>query len=801
MSPVKRKSSRSPEGSSHQRKALRNDSISTSNDSRKNSNANAHIANASADPRSRQYRGSAATVRSPVSTDGSTYQDAASSRSTPRPANIKASTIATSHDEGNGIEADDAEMNPLLGPLSTLLNLVRAESAVQVSQKLAKIQLAAATSEFQNMKHNFPKFPSIEERMKKGKFTADQEVDKLESQLKINADAQPGLAKSLAAAFVDISSRAEERRVPEVSPEAVTRQEFKELQDSFAKQQSMLEKQQDQFAKQQDLVDKQQQLIEKLQSSHADSNKTALQAREQATTTESEMIKDLTKLENQLQIIEASVHSGVERVGKEMQLQLDNVVQDAKRARTAAERHETVVTQTTEKLEAQSRVINQLSTTIDAATNTVSGAQKGLTKLEERLTATKNEVGQIGANEQRVIAQLLREYDQKLNDLRTLVESLRSESAHLQDELVAQKAVKAQKAEDTPNPVMLTKSDDKAAAPADSEAFMAQVEAALAHLKSEMEDDANTRDEVIGGAQDEQEAKLARTKEQLSSLAQKVETLEKQADACSSGIQRLQQTTDEKHAQTNAALKEIQGTYATLQEKTTSLSENIAALEKRPVAAAHMPAPSAVTDAVQFRPVAAQSPRGSGSRSGSTSGQANGVHSPRNPASPFGGGFANGAPLPREIDVLSNQIQGLVGTVRNLKQRMDNLTTEEVFRAMADQFMSTFPGAKEFQAIVDALKVMDANLAARLDTSDSKVNMLHGNQTELRRKLDELANRVFEGQVRTSDVEEEAKVLRKDFETSRKDFDTAMGLQTDVIIKVRHQVKAFADNAFGPSDD
>jgi chromosome segregation ATPase len=150
----------------------------------------------------------------------------------------------------------------------------------------------------------------------------------------------------------------------------------------------------------------------------------------------------------------------------------------------------------------------------------------------------------------------------------------------------------------------------------------------------------------------------------------------------------------------------------------------------------------------------------------------------------------------------------MAGTVRNLKQRMDNLTTEEVFRGMADQFMSAYPGAKEFQATVGALQAMDANLEARLEASDSKVNMLHGNQTDLRRKLDELANRVFEGQVRTSDVEEEVKVLRKDVDRleasmadARKDFDTAMGLQTGVIIEVRHQVQAFADNAFGPSHD
>ena len=831
MSPVKRKSSRSPEGSNHQRKALRNNSISTSNDGRKNSNANANIVDASADPR--QNRGAAATVRSPVSTDGSTYQDAASSRSTPRPANMKASSaIATSHDESNGIEADDAEMKPLLDPLSMLLALVRAESEVQVSQKLAKIQLATATSELHNMKHNFPKFPSIEERMKKGKSTADQEVAKLERQLKINREAQPGLAKSLAAAFLNISSRAEEaRRVPEVSPDAVTRQEFNALQDRFTQQQYMLEKQQDQLTRQQGLVDNQQKLIETLQSSHTESKNTAFQAREQANTTESEMIKDLAKLENQLQNIEASVHSGVDRVRKEMQPQLDNIVQDGNRARTVAERHETAVTQITEKLDVQGKVINQLSTKVDAATNTACDAQKGLTKLEERLTATKIEVGQIGANEQRVIKQCLREYDQKLNDLRTLVESLRSKHERVHEDL----AQNAQRIKDEPKPATLTRSEDQAADAATGTliaqmeekliANAANTEAALAYLRSELKDDIDAQEETLSGAQNEQGTELARTKEQLASLAQKVNGLEEQASTCSSGIQRLeqsQQTSDEKHAQTGAAyvsmrdaVKSLQSNLQMLQAKTTSLSDNVAALEKRPGPTAQMPAPAvaaaaatAAQDAAQFTPVgqlATQSPRGSNSRSGSTSGLANGVQSPRNPASPFGSGFPNGAPLPGNgIDALSNQIRGIAGNVANLKQRMDNLTTEEIFRAMSDQFISAYPGTKEFPAIVDALQAVNANLEARLDSSDSKVTMLHGNQTDLRRRFDELANRVVEGQVRTSEVEEEVTVLRKDVETNmaaaRNDFEDAVGIQTDAIVNLRHQVQALADTAFGPPD-
>ena len=398
-----------------------------------------------------------------------------------------------------------------------------------------------------------------------------------------------------------------------------------------------------------------------------------------------------------------------------------------------------------------------------------------------------------------------------------------------------------QRIKDELKPATLTRSEDQAADAATGTliaqmeekliANAANTEAALAYLRSELKDDIDAQEETLSGAQNEQGTELARTKEQLASLAQKVNGLEEQASTCSSGIQRLeqsQQTSDENHAQTGAAyvsmrdaVKSLQSNLQMLQAKTTSLSDNVAALEKRSVPTAQMPAPApapapavaaaaatAAQDAAQFRPVgqlATQSPRGSNSRSGSTSGLANGVQSPRNPASPFGSGFPNGAPLPGNgIDALSNQIRGIAGNVANLKQRMDNLTTEEIFRAMSDQFISAYPGTKEFPAIVDALQAVNANLEARLDSSDSKVTMLHGNQTDLRRRFDELASRVVEGQVRTSEVEEEVTVLRKDVETNmaaaRNDFEGAVGIQTDVIVNLRHQVRALADTAFGPPD-
>ena len=786
MSPKKRKLSRSPEGASHQRKALRNDSISTANGSRKNSNATANIVDASADPR--QNRGAAATIRSPVSTDGSTYQDATSSRSTPRPtANMQASSaMSIPHDGGNADEADNAEMNPLLKPLSKLMALVSRESSTQVSHKLAKIQSETATSHNQNMKTNFSKFPSIEERLKKEKFTADQEVKKLESQLRINTNAQPELAKSLAAAFLEVSSKAEAaRRVSEVSPDAVSREEFNDLHDRFIKQHDMLEKQQDLFAKQQDLDHQQQQHIDDLHTSHAEAKEAGLQARQQANTTERDMIRDLAKLDDQLQNIES----------------------------IATERHGAAMTQITERLDSQSNVLSQLSNTVNSATDTGSGTQKGLARLEERLTATKKEVGQIGANEQRAVTQRLEEYDQKLDDLRSLVESLRSENARIHEDL----AQKAQKAKDAPEPVAATGAEGQAAAPALTDAlmapFMARVEekfiateAAISYLKFELNDDAEGLEDALSKVQNAQGNELAHTKEQLASLAQKVEGLEEQIGTCSSGIEQLEQTTDQKHAQTGAAydsmrdaVAKIHGNLEMLQAKTTSLSDNVAALERRSVATTQMPA-SSLSAQDHFTPITAQSPRAAAnSRSSIASGQTNGVQSPRNPASPLTPfGFAGGASLPRDLATLTDQVRGMVGTITNIKQRIDNLTSDEVVRQMVDQFSQMYPAAKDFQVVAGALQAVDARLESRLDVTDAKVGMLQGIQNELRSKLDKLADSSVEEC--TSKVDEAVTELREDVKVAmsdaRADLEATVQHQNDVITDIRHQVQALANTAF-----
>ena len=698
--------------------------------------------------------------------------------------------MAISHAESNGIEADEAEMTPLLGPLSKLLDLVRTEASLHVSHKLAKIQSETAASQNRHMNHNFARFPSIQERVTKRKSAADQEVSKLERQLKINTDTQPIIAKSLAAAFLEITSRAEKaRRVPEVSPDAVSRQEFKELQDMFTKQHDTL-------VKQQDLITQQRKDIGDLHSSHAEAKKAALRATEQANTTERDLSQDVTKLEDD-----------IERVRKGMQLHSDEMVRTAftqlkDQLDVQGTRFDhavrNAVTETTERLDSQGKIISQLSYTVNAATTTASGVQNRLTKLEERLTATKNEVGQIGTNEQRVVTQRLKDYDQKLNNLQSLVEPLRSEIARVHEDL----AQNAQRFKDAPKPVTITLPEDQAVASTITEYIMAQVEAkfdasqaALDYLRTELKDDAEAQEDALSRIQDEQKVDLERTKEQLASVAQKVEELENQTRICDSDIKQLEQTIDEKHAQTGAAhesmrgaVKTIQSNMEMLQAKTTSLSDTVAALWRRPVPTAHMPAPAA-QDTAQFRPVTRQSP--------GASNQINGVQSPRNPASPFGS-FSGAAPLPRELGVLTEQLRGLTGTVANLKQRMDNLTTEEVVLSMVDQFGRMYPAAKNFQAAAGALQAMDARLETRLDLTDSKVDMLQRSHNDLRSNLDKLA--VSSVEECEAKVKEAATVLRKDVEVAmsdaRHEFETAMGYQTTTIIDLQHRVEALANTAF-----
>jgi len=778
MSATKRKSSRSPEGSNHQKKALRNDSLPTGNDSRKNSSANASVIDASADPR--QNRGALRNVvRSPVSTDGSVYQDSASSKSTPLPVSLKTRSAAPiSQDEGNAFDVDDAAIKPLLGSIGTLLALAGADSRVQVAHKLAKSQLESATAELQNMEYAFQRFPQIGERLIKSKSAADQEIVKLDRQLKINVDAQPGIAKSLATAFLQVSSRAEKaRRVPEIA--AVSRDEFKELQEQFAKQQVLLEQQQNQFAKQQDLVEKQQQCVESLQKSHAEASKASLQAN-------------------------ASTRSDIDHMRKEMQSQLVNAVQVADRARLAVERHGTAVTRITDKLDVQSKVISQLSSTIDAATNTVSGVQKSLVKLEDRAAITKHEISNVEAkvfhnidNRQRTVVERLEGYEQKHNDLRNLVESLRSENTSI-EKVYEDLVLDFQKVKDSPKPATIAapQSTSELAALDVKDAFVAQARerfTAIEDAMDQLKDGADARDALLGDALDTQEADLALIKDQLASLSQKVEGLEKLVSTCSSGIQRLEKTSDEKHEQSAAhvrdTLKTIEETYEVLQTTTKSLSESVAALEKRPTSSAPMPAPAAALafsstaqDTQQFRPIARQSPHAPNSRPGSVSGtaQTNGIRSPRNATSPFGLPNNIGGPLPREITVLTDQVRGLSGHLDNLKRRMDNLTTDEVVRGMVDQMSQMYPEAKNFQVVAGALQRANASLESRLD----KVSL--------------------EGNVRASKVEGEVASLRKDIEATiseaKKTFDTAVEAQTAAIVDVKHQVQALADAAW-PTDE
>lgn len=194
MSENKRKSSRSPEGSNVHRKVSRGAPSSN---------------NESTDPRRRTVRPNA-SVQSPINTDGSAYQDAASSRSTPQPqvAGPRTAVMVAAPSAVATAGTEDAVLKkPLQEALAKLMSHMTAESSLRTSYDLAKRQLEIATAEYKNMQGHFQKYPAIQERTTHNKSKATEKVAELSQQLK-EEETQGKLATSLCEALWTISNSA-----------------------------------------------------------------------------------------------------------------------------------------------------------------------------------------------------------------------------------------------------------------------------------------------------------------------------------------------------------------------------------------------------------------------------------------------------------------------------------------------------------------------------------------------------------------------------------------------------------------
>ncbi|KAK3719703.1 hypothetical protein LTR37_004240 [Vermiconidia calcicola] len=119
-----------------------------------------------------------------------------------------------------------------------------------------------------------------------------------------------------------------------------------------------------------------------------------------------------------------------------------------------------------------------------------------------------------------------------------------------------------------------------------------------------------------------------------------------------------------------------------------------------------------------------QSPQMSNGRIGSP--LINGVQQQPTPArghgSPFNQTMLQQPPPPNaaEVQNVQNQVDGLVRVTQHLKQRFDNLTSDEVVRAMVDQIGQIYPHAKNFDNATASMKNKYNILTDRLNSIEQE---------------------------------------------------------------------------------
>ena len=241
MNPLKRNPSRSPDGS-NQRKISKGLPVDT--DRQRTSGININQVNANADPRLLRGSRGNALVQSPISTDGSAHQDAASNRTTPQPQTAVMTTVSRTNDGG------DVFKKQLLESLVALTTHVAADASIRSSHDLARRRLDSATAEHRNMQDHFRKYPAIEERLKDEQDRAAKKAAKLEKQLELSAGSQSKAVTPLCETIWELVSKAAASSRPEPQRDAVTREEHEELRTMLQKQQVLIKEQQDHIEKQ-----------------------------------------------------------------------------------------------------------------------------------------------------------------------------------------------------------------------------------------------------------------------------------------------------------------------------------------------------------------------------------------------------------------------------------------------------------------------------------------------------------------------------------------------------------------------
>jgi chromosome segregation ATPase len=725
----------------------------------------------------------------------------------------------------------DAFKKQLLESLVALTTHITADSSLRSSHELARRRLESAEAEHKNMTSFFQKYPAIEERLADERDKAAKKVAKLDKQLELSGASQAKATAPLCETIWDLFSKVAASSRPEPQRDVVTREEYEGLQEHFQKQQDLLNQHQG-------CIEKQSSLIDELKKTVNDKSAKSVQAKIQTENTDRNILGDITSLKARLDKVETS-----EQMDKDM---LKDLVPMTQKQKDDIQRLASDIALHKSDLAAKENALTRLKSDLDSATSSTSAMRVDLGKVERQLTVNKNEVEQIWkeikeTGKQPVVWRL-KTHDQLLNNLDTKVKSAEGRLSNLSQDLnkqpegsmePARMKLAEEKIDKLAQELSKIKEDvklkalnhDAAVVPApatSSEQTAPPPNFNFDAFKQEVVDDVEEQTEELAKLMDEHDAQITQLKEELGSLSDKHNRLELGHENEVRERQSMDQGNSEAHAVMNAKCDSIQSDATTLKDTTDtlrsdidSLSATVRSLQDR------LPQPAAsVNGAVatqQFRSLSAHSPQALTPRT-SISGhvQTNGVHPPNGAMPPqqmANGTFAG--PSNSEVAVTPDQIQGIWASIHSLQHRYDNLTTEEIVRAMVDQQSKMYPAPKEFQAAVNMLQNVDKAIDNKLTSLETKLGSVETRMSSLAQNsasVNMLRNefratatenntninaRVQQLQTDFAALRDGLRELRDETNTTISEaqalFDNAVDCQTNVINDLRGRFEALED--------
>jgi hypothetical protein len=844
MNTSKRKQSRSPEGENDQRKIPRDGFTSYGRgDRQRTSSINTNMVNATMDPRQRERVGKgSASIRSPASTDGSTYQDAPSSRSTPQPhppRQMAAMTVAPNDTN----EDVDAFKRQISASLTAFAFHVAGNASLRSSYDQAKRQLQSTTSVYENMKGHFQKYPAIEERTTSDKNQAVQKVAKLDLQLKASLVSQSKLATSVSEHIFNMFSRAE---AAAPHSDRVSTEKHDAFQLRFQKQQDLLDQAQED-------IEKQKSQIERLEEMVKEACGAAKQAQTQAITTNRTFTEEIAPLKARMYKIESSAESE--------QLSIRNLSATVTRNTNDIEKDRSAVADMKLDLSAKENTSSSASRTTDSAASSINSLREILGKVEHSMASlipVKNEVSQIWAEitepGKEAVLKRLKKHDQNINNLWTKIEAVgaATDPARLKqlEGSVETLTKDLRDVRDNVSQYHKTCGDAHGANVPTFTVASAAVpqgfdpDASREKLQEVMENLETSQQMYVELAEghDRHTESIEEHDKRLDTLLKMIEKSNHDNMEGNQQLRALDRLGNNRHEVTSTKCASIEkkvdtsiNQTRTLQSSVESLSEEIKSLQKRPFTSA-APPPTSGQEAAQFRPLQSPSFSASSSRTNTAPGtaQTNSFHAANieglpqahnltNSSSP---GLRNGMPV-----VTVDQIEGIWGSIRGLKQRFDNLTTEEVVKGMVDQTTKMYPAARDFQTAVNTLIVADRAITERLAVSESRLialqrelknyvtvttatqqhdglsksfnqvlqqsseKMRNEVRADIRTEVDNISNKVrADNRLEVNKISNEIRAeIRTEVARIRKEVNSAIAAHSDEILKAKETVEGFID--------